>query len=255
MAIEATEIYCTHPEDFDGDLRAMVMNRNCPLRYGNFRLARTPEESKAINAIRGPMLIIAASGMATGGRVLHHLRRRLPDPRTTVLLVGYQAAGTRGRLLVQLGQADAAPADRETLPLDVERLIQLCRVQGGLRWTDQIIETARRHGIRLPKSMLALTKGLALIESLALELDPEVSLRQELEGVRQEVAVEGLKERLSIDLPELLESYDTLLQAQPRSACQSRGSIALAVSPRSKTPCGGRPGCSGPRSIRPPRRP
>lgn len=99
MAIEATEIYCAHPEDFDRDMRAMVMNRNCPLHCGDFRLARTPEESKAINAIRGPVLIIAASGMATGGRVLHHLRLRLPDPRTTVLLVGYQAPGTRGRLL------------------------------------------------------------------------------------------------------------------------------------------------------------
>jgi metallo-beta-lactamase family protein len=99
MAIEATEIYCAHPEDFDGDMRAMVMDRNCPLHCGDFRLARTPGESKAINAIRGPLLIIAASGMATGGRVLHHLKLRLPDPRTTVVLVGYQAAATRGRLL------------------------------------------------------------------------------------------------------------------------------------------------------------
>jgi ubiquinone biosynthesis protein len=119
------------------------------------------------------------------------------------------------RVLVQLGQADAAPVDRETLPLDVERLIQLCRVQGGLRWTDEIIETARRHGIRLPQSMIALTKGLVLIESLALQLDREVNLRQELEALSQEVAVEGLKERVSIDLPELLESYDTLLQELP----------------------------------------
>jgi len=99
MAIDATEIYCAHPEDFDGDMRDMVMTRNCPLHCGDFRLARRPEESKAINMIRGPVLVIAASGMATGGRVLHHLKLRLPDPRTTVLLVGYQAAGTRGRLL------------------------------------------------------------------------------------------------------------------------------------------------------------
>jgi len=99
MAIEATEIYCDHPEDFDGDMRGMVMNRNCPLHCGDFRLARTPEESKAINAIKGPVLIISASGMATGGRVLHHLKLRLPDPCTTVLLAGYQAVGTRGRSL------------------------------------------------------------------------------------------------------------------------------------------------------------
>ena len=99
MAISATEIYCAHPEDFEGDMRGMVMNRNCPLQCGDFRLARTPEESRAINDVHGPVLIISASGMATGGRVLHHLKQRLPDPHTTVLLVGYQAVGTRGRRL------------------------------------------------------------------------------------------------------------------------------------------------------------
>jgi metallo-beta-lactamase family protein len=60
---------------------------------------RTQEQSKAINDLKGPLIIISASGMATGGRVLHHLARRLPDSDTTVLLVGYQAEGTRGRLL------------------------------------------------------------------------------------------------------------------------------------------------------------
>lgn len=99
MAISATEIYCAHPEDFEGDMRGMVMSRNCPLQCGDFHLARTPEESRAINDVKGPVLIISASGMATGGRVLHHLKQRLPDPRTTVLLVGYQAVGTRGRRL------------------------------------------------------------------------------------------------------------------------------------------------------------
>jgi metallo-beta-lactamase family protein len=67
-----------------------------PLRPAKLSFARTPGQSKAINEVRGPCVIISASGMATGGRVLHHLAHRLPDPRTTVLLVGYQAAGTRG---------------------------------------------------------------------------------------------------------------------------------------------------------------
>jgi metallo-beta-lactamase family protein len=60
---------------------------------------KTPEESKSINDLKGPMIIISASGMATGGRVLHHLKHRLPNPDTTVLLVGFQAEGTRGRSL------------------------------------------------------------------------------------------------------------------------------------------------------------
>ncbi len=67
-----------------------------PLRPSRLVFARSPQQSKAINHVEGPCIILSASGMATGGRVLHHLERRLPDPRTTVLLVGYQAAGTRG---------------------------------------------------------------------------------------------------------------------------------------------------------------
>ena len=62
-------------------------------------VARTPEQSKAINNMKGPLIIISASGMATGGRVLHHLKHRLPNSDTTVLLAGYQAEGTRGRTL------------------------------------------------------------------------------------------------------------------------------------------------------------
>lgn len=84
LAIEATEIYAR-----SGGLRV-------PERY---RFARSPEESKALNDLHGPVIMISASGMATGGRVLHHLAMRLPDERTTVLLVGFQSAGTRGRLL------------------------------------------------------------------------------------------------------------------------------------------------------------
>jgi metallo-beta-lactamase family protein len=86
LAIEATEIY------------ARRSAFKIPERY---RFARTPAESKALNDLRGPVIIISASGMATGGRVLHHLAQRLPDERTTVLLVGFQSAGTRGRLLAE----------------------------------------------------------------------------------------------------------------------------------------------------------
>jgi metallo-beta-lactamase family protein len=99
MAIEATALYCAHPEDLDPDTARPVLSGECPLHTARFKLTRSVEESKAINDVRGTAIIIAASGMATGGRVLHHLRRRLPDSRATVLLVGYQAPGTRGRLL------------------------------------------------------------------------------------------------------------------------------------------------------------
>ena len=65
------------------------------IRIGDFRLARTPAESRAINEVSGPVLIVSASGMATGGRGLDHLKQRLPDPRNAVALVGYHAVGRR----------------------------------------------------------------------------------------------------------------------------------------------------------------
>lgn len=99
MAQEVTHLYCRHPEDHDLDMTALMDQRRCPLCCREYHLVRTSQESRALNGRPGPMVIIAGSGMATGGRVLHHLRHRLPDHRNTVLLAGYQAAGTRGQAL------------------------------------------------------------------------------------------------------------------------------------------------------------
>jgi metallo-beta-lactamase family protein len=99
MAIDVTDIYRRHPEDCDAEMTRELEAGGRPLAPRNLHIARTEEESRAINDVRGPAIIISASGMATGGRILHHLVQRLPDPRTTVLLVGFQAAGTRGQAL------------------------------------------------------------------------------------------------------------------------------------------------------------
>lgn len=99
MANRVSEVYCQHLEDLDLEMRQAMDHKKCPLCCKRYELTTTRDESKALNDRRGPMIIIAGSGMATGGRILHHLAQRLPMPRTTVLLVGYQAKGTRGRLL------------------------------------------------------------------------------------------------------------------------------------------------------------
>ena len=93
MAIDATEIFHQHAEEH------RLSAEECREMCGIARYCSTANESKAIDATSGPMIIISASGMATGGRVLHHLKRFLPDERNAVLLVGYQSAGTRGRSL------------------------------------------------------------------------------------------------------------------------------------------------------------
>lgn len=99
MAIDVTEIYCRHPEDHDIDMRLLMDAGRCPLCCRQYRLVRTVPESQALNAREGPMIVIAGSGMLTGGRVIQHLKHRLGDERTTVLLPGFQAEGTRGRAL------------------------------------------------------------------------------------------------------------------------------------------------------------
>jgi metallo-beta-lactamase family protein len=99
MAIQATAIYALHPEEHDRELREAETGGQRPFAPRRIAICRSVEDSKRLNDAGGPGIIIAGSGMATGGRILHHLRRLLPDERTTVLFVGYQAAGTRGRLL------------------------------------------------------------------------------------------------------------------------------------------------------------
>jgi len=98
-ATEVSEIYRRHPEECDADLAAQIRAGRDPLRMKTVTYCRTQEESRRLNGLHGPVIIISASGMATGGRILHHLSQRLPDPTTTVMLVGYQSAGTRGRAL------------------------------------------------------------------------------------------------------------------------------------------------------------
>ena len=99
MGIESTKIYARHPEEHDSDVARVEAEGKRPFMPGHFQLSPTGEDSKKLNGLEGPGIVIAGSGMATGGRILHHLRHRLPDERTTVLFVGYQAAGTRGRQL------------------------------------------------------------------------------------------------------------------------------------------------------------
>jgi metallo-beta-lactamase family protein len=99
MGLEATEIYSRHTDEHNFEMAKLRDQERCPISSRHVVIDKTPEQSKSINNLKGPLIIISASGMATGGRVLHHLRHRLPNPETTVLLAGYQAEGTRGRLL------------------------------------------------------------------------------------------------------------------------------------------------------------
>lgn len=101
MAVEASRIYLRHPELYDDDLRALGAEHSLLDDLDCLKITPTAEESKALNDVPGPCLILAGSGMCNAGRILHHLRQNLWRPETTVLIVGYQAPGTLGRLLVE----------------------------------------------------------------------------------------------------------------------------------------------------------
>ena len=99
MAVEAMAIFRRHQGEHDFS-EAKLAGVAEALASPFVRTARTPDESKAINSHRGTGIVIASSGMMNGGRILHHLTRRLPDENTTVLVAGFQAKGTRGRTLL-----------------------------------------------------------------------------------------------------------------------------------------------------------
>lgn len=101
MACDATPLYLAHSHEHDFEMRAILDEGFSPLRTAGTRFVTSSKESKTINSFRGPGVIISASGMATGGRVLHHLKHRLGDERSSVLFVGYQSEGTRGRRLLE----------------------------------------------------------------------------------------------------------------------------------------------------------
>ena len=96
MAIKAVEVFLKHTEEFSDDTRRLIAKYGSPLQWQGFTFAQTSDESKKINATQFPAIIISASGMVTGGRILHHLLQRLPDPKNTVIFIGFQAPGTRG---------------------------------------------------------------------------------------------------------------------------------------------------------------
>ena len=123
MALSATDFYVRHTEDHDLDMTKLDQSGDRdPLNVREFHLTRSVDDSKKINDVKTPCIIISASGMVTGGRVLHHLANRLPDARNAVILAGFQAEGTRGRALEEGAKllhlfGEAVPVNAEIIEM------------------------------------------------------------------------------------------------------------------------------------------
>lgn len=99
MASRASDVYLRHPEVYDEETATLLRSGESPLAYPDEHYTNSVEESKAIRGAKRPFLLVASSGMLTGGRILHHLKDLLPDPACTLLFIGYQGEGTLGRHL------------------------------------------------------------------------------------------------------------------------------------------------------------
>ena len=162
MAIKATDIYDQAEAEHDEELVELAEQHLDPLAADSFQRCRSVEQSKALNRRKEPAVIVAASGMATGGRVVHHLKQRLGDPKNAVVFVGYQASGTRGRALVNGAEYVGIYGQRVPVRAEILELHGLSAHadQGELlRWCEALPESPQRvylnHGEDPPRKALA----------------------------------------------------------------------------------------------------
>ena len=106
MASRASDVYMRHPEDYDEETAALIRSGSSPLEYPGEQFTNDAEQSKAIRTNPKPFMIVASSGMLTGGRILHHLKDFLPDPASMLLFIGYQGQGSLG-YAIQHGATEA----------------------------------------------------------------------------------------------------------------------------------------------------
>ncbi len=171
LSLKATQIYAKHRECYDEEASDILRQGIDPMKFPGLRFIETPDQSKALNDLPGPLVIIAASGMCEGGRVLHHLQRAVGNPRNIILIVGFQAEHTLGRRIVErqspvkiLGDefelnarvhtinALSAHADRTALmnwfdKIKSERLQKVFAVHGEPEKVEAMQELVRQRGV------------------------------------------------------------------------------------------------------------
>ena len=146
LSQKATKIYADHREVYNDEAKRMLAEGRNPLEYPGMVFVGTPEESMALNDTPGPMIIIAASGMCEGGRVLHHLKHCATDPDNIILICGFQAENTLGRRIVE--KRETIKVFGEEVPLrakvDVINALSAHADRAGLEdWISEVKDNVR----------------------------------------------------------------------------------------------------------------
>lgn len=172
LAVNATEVFRKHPECYDAEARKFLTDGDDPFGFSRLRYVREASESKALNSLHGPFLVLAASGMAEAGRILHHLRNNIEDPRNTVLITGFQAEHTLGRKILE-GQHEV-PIFGE--PMQVRAEVVSLEELSGHADQRELIEWMRPLAPRLKKVFLVhgeMAQGAALAGVIRKEFNLE----------------------------------------------------------------------------------
>jgi len=173
LAVNATEVFRKHPECYDAETRKFLTEGDDPFGFSRLCYLRDVNESKALNSLHGPFLVLSASGMCEGGRILHHLRNNIEDPRNTVLFTGYQAEYTPGRKILN-GDREV-PIFGEPMQLRAE-VVSLDALSGHAD-QGELIEWMRPMAAHLKRVFLVhgeLASGAALAEVIRKEFHLDV---------------------------------------------------------------------------------
>lgn len=171
LAVEATEVFRHHPECYDDDFRQMVQKSDDAFGFSGLRYIQTVEQSKALNDVQGPCIIISASGMCEAGRILHHLKNNIENPANCVLVIGYMAENTLGRKIVE--RQPEVKIFGEPYPLRAE--VAILNSFSAHADSEDLMDFARRiaAGGRLRKVFVVHgepTRSTPLVERLRAEL-------------------------------------------------------------------------------------
>lgn len=147
LAVNVTEVFRKHPELYDQEASVFLTDHGDPFGFQLLTYVRDVNQSKALNDLHGPFMIVSASGMCEGGRILHHLKNNIGDPRNTILLTGYQAQNTLGRKIQERWPEVPIFGEPMRLRAEVEQLDALsghADREEMLRWMEPIAKSLKR---------------------------------------------------------------------------------------------------------------
>lgn len=183
MALDVTDVFLQNKTDLDDETVKLFKEGQSPFRFPGLKFVRSTQESKAINHIRGSCVIMAGSGMCTGGRVKHHLVNNISNSKATILFVGYQARGTLGRLIVD-GREDVRIHGKT-----YKVRARISRIDGFSAHADRTSLLKWLDGLSAPPKKIFLVHG---------EMDSAQTLRDDI------VKTKGWK----VDIPEYKTEYE-----------------------------------------------